>query len=196
MTTPHMTLGERFADAVAYASDLHREQVRKQTTTPYLSHLLGTAAFLMEQEGTTEDQAIAALLHDALEDHPDRTSAAEIEERFGATVARIVQDCSDTDVHPKPPWRERKEAYLAHLETAPIDSLQVSLADKLHNSRAILTDLQTIGPVVWTRFNAGVEEQRWYYTALAEVFVRRLGSPAGGGAEGDGGAAVRYDVAP
>ncbi|MGI9016456.1 MAG: HD domain-containing protein [Euzebya sp.] len=177
MPTPHLVLTRRFADAVFYAADLHRDQARKDTTIPYLSHLLGAAAFVMEQEGTTEDQAIAALLHDAIEDQPDRTTFAGIEEQFGADVATIVRDCTDAEVHPKPPWKKRKVEYLAHLEQAPVASLQVSLADKLHNARAILTDLQTIGPQVWDRFNAPSAEQGWYYTSLAEVFVRRLDSP-------------------
>lgn len=176
MSEPHITLTPRFAQAVEYAAELHRDQSRKATSIPYVSHLLGAAAFVLEQPGTTEDQAIAGLLHDAIEDQPERTDLAEITDRFGPTVAQIVADCTDADTHPKPPWRHRKVAYLAHLETVAVLSLQVSLADKLHNARAILTDLQASGPTVWQRFNAPPVAQHWYYTGLAEVFDRRLDS--------------------
>ena len=96
-----------------------------------------------------------------------------IEERFGKTVADIVQSCSDTEVTPKPPWRERKEAYLEHLETASASALLVSCADKLHNARAVVSDLRLIGDRLWSRFNASKDESLWYYRALAEVFRRR-----------------------
>jgi hypothetical protein len=173
-TTTPVVLTRRFADAVEFAADIHRDQVRKDTRIPYVAHLLGAASFLLEQEGATEDQAIAALLHDALEDQPDRAPIAEIERRFGPAVARIVRDCTDADTQPKKPWRHRKVAYLRHLEHAAAASLQVSLADKLHNARAIQTDVQIHGPGVWRRFTAPPLAQRWYYEALAELFARRL----------------------
>jgi hypothetical protein len=177
LTDPEpVALTERYGDAVAEAARLHADQRRKGTKVPYVSHLLGTSAFLLEQPGVDEDQAIAALLHDAIEDQHDKTSLDDITGRFGPRVARIVADCTDADTDPKPPWRHRKAAYLDHLEEVSHSSLQVSLADKLHNARAIVTDLETQGPLVWTRFNAPPVAQRWYYGRLAEVFSRRLGS--------------------
>jgi hypothetical protein len=170
---PHV-LTPRFADAVAYAAHLHRDQVRKVAGTPYVAHLLGAAAFVLEQRGTSEDQAIAALLHDALEDQPDQTSEDEIARRYGPDVARMVRDCTDADVHPKRPWRHRKVDHLVHLQHVGRGSLQVALADKLHNARAILTDLQVGGASVWSRFSAPPVAQRWYYSALAAVFRQRL----------------------
>jgi (p)ppGpp synthase/HD superfamily hydrolase len=166
-------LTDRFAAALRYAADLHRDQVRKGTAIPYVAHLLAVAALVLEQGGT-EEMAIGALLHDAVEDQPGRTSPAEIGERFGEGVARIVADCTDADRHPKPPWRERKEAYVAHLAEVPEASLRVSLADKLHNARAIVADARLVGPALWDRFNAGPQDQVWYYTALAAAFRRRL----------------------
>lgn len=175
-TDPHLVLGPRFADAVALAAELHRDQSRKDSGIPYVSHLLGAASFLVQQPGCTEDEAIAALLHDALEDQPDRIDAAGIAARFGEDVARIVVDCTDADTHPKPPWRHRKVAYLAHLETVPEPSLRVSVADKLHNARAIASDRLLLGDDLWRRFNAPPVAQRWYLRSLAEVFCRRLGN--------------------
>jgi hypothetical protein len=169
-------LTERFGQAVTYAAHLHGRQARKGTQIPYISHLLGVAALVLEQPGATEDQAIAALLHDAIEDQGHQTDLAEIGARFGPLVAQIVGDCTDADTDPKPPWRHRKVRYLAHLETVAEASLQVSVADKLHNATAIRNDVRTYGPVLWTRFNAPPAAQHWYYTSLAEVFERRLGN--------------------
>ena len=165
-------LGPAFDSAVAYARELHSSQKRKGTQIPYLSHLLGAAALVMDQGGD-EDEVVAALLHDALEDHPDKTSFAEIEQRFGQKVARIVLACSDAVAQPKPPWHARKEAYLAHLGEQPDDVLRVSLADKLHNARAIVADWRIIGDAVWDKFSVGRQDQVWYYTSLLEVFQRR-----------------------
>lgn len=129
------------------------------------------------EPGGDEDQAIAGLLHDSIEDQGDKISHARLLERFGAGVADLVRACSDTEVDPKPPWRERKEAYLEHLETADPAVLLVSRADKLHNARAILADLREHGERVWERFNAGRDQQIWYYRSLAEVFTHRLPGP-------------------
>lgn len=167
-------LTDRFAAAVAYAGQLHADQVRKGTTIPYVSHLLGAASLLLEQPGATEDEAIAALLHDAVEDQADRTDLAEIAQRFGDHVARIVADCTDADSHPKPPWRHRKVAHLAHLRDVAEPSLRVCLADKLHNATTIARDLHGHGSDLWRRFTAPPPAQRWYYTALAAVFTERL----------------------
>lgn len=143
--------------------------MRKGTTIPYVSHLLGVAALVLEAGGD-EDQAIAALLHDAVEDQGGAATQAEIQRRFGDRVAAIVAACSDTDRHPKPPWRERKEAYLRHLAHAPREALLVSLADKVHNSRSLLADLRDDGDRTWSRFSGGKEGELWYYRRLADTF--------------------------
>ncbi len=162
-----------FGEALAYAHDLHLEQLRKGGDVPYVSHLLAVSSLVLEAGGDQE-QAVAALLHDALEDQGDKTSFEEIESRFGGRVAQIVRACSDTEVRPKPPWRIRKQAYLDRLEEESEDILLVSVADKLHNARTTLADRRADGAAVWERFNVGVEEQRWYYGALVDVFSRRL----------------------
>ncbi len=166
-------LSNRYDDALVYAHALHREQVRKGGDVPYVSHLLAVSSLVLEAGGD-EDQAVAALLHDALEDQGDKTSYEDILERFGTRVAEIVRGCSDTELDPKPPWPERKAAYLTRLETEGEEVLLVSVADKLHNARATLADRRAEGSSVWDRFNVGVDEQRWYYTALCAVFTRRL----------------------
>ncbi len=170
-------LGERFAEAVRYAAELHREQPRKDTNIPYVSHLLGVASLVLDQEGD-EDEAIAGLLHDALEDQGDKTSEGEIRRRFGDKVARIVVALSDfIGEGEKPDWQLRKQQYLAHLDQQPADVLRVSLADKLHNARAIAADLRVSGDTVWKRFRAGPTQQAWYYSSLLEVFRRHHDSP-------------------
>lgn len=178
-------LNERFDEALVYAADLHRDQVRKGSDAPYISHLLGAASIAIEL-GADEDQAIAALLHDAVEDQGGKATLDAIRDRFGAHVASIVDACSDSEEEPKPPWRERKEAYLRSLDDKPADALLVSLADKTHNARAILDDLATAGRSVWERFTAGREGSLWYYEALAESFERLL--------PGEGAARLRRTV--
>ncbi len=162
-------LGARFEAALVYAAQLHRQQVRKGSQTPYLAHLLAVTALVLEAGGD-EDEAIAALLHDAVEDQGGYQTLDEIRERFGARVADIVAACSDAFVTPKPPWRERKEAYLAHLKDAPPEVRRVSLADKLHNARALLRDYRRDGEATFARFNGGREGTLWYYRSLVEVF--------------------------
>jgi (p)ppGpp synthase/HD superfamily hydrolase len=164
-----VALGPRFEEALTYAARLHREQVRKGSGVPYLSHLLGVAGIALEH-GASEDEAIAALLHDAVEDQGGAPTLAEIRRRFGDTVADIVAGCSDTDVVPKPPWRPRKEAYVAHLASASPSARLVSAADKLHNARSILTDYRRLGEGVWTRFAGGKEGTLWYYRAVVQAF--------------------------
>lgn len=168
-------LTERFDDALAYASAAHRHQVRKSTAIPYVSHLLAVAARVIE-EGGDEDEAIAALLHDVVEDQGGKARLADVAARFGERVAAIVAGASDTAQMPKPPWRERKQRYLAHLADPSTSRsvLLVSAADKLHNARSILRDLRTEGPAIWSRFNAGPDDQLWYYRELRDVFGRRL----------------------
>ncbi|MHB1045287.1 MAG: HD domain-containing protein [Thermoanaerobaculia bacterium] len=162
-------LSTKFDDALAFALDLHREQSRKGTGVPYVSHLLSVAALVLEHGGT-EDQAIAALLHDAVEDQGGRPTAERIRERFGDVVAEIVDGCTDTDVSPKPPWRLRKEAYVARVRNEPAHVRLVSAADKLHNARTMVTDLRIHGPALWERFNAGRDETLWYLESLVAAF--------------------------
>ncbi len=172
-----MAYSERFDEALVYASSLHRDQKRKGGDTPYVTHLLGVAAIVGENEGT-EDEVIAALLHDAVEDHPrDGATREEIRSRFGSSVAGIVDGCSDTDVEPKPPWQERKEAYIAHVAGASDSVRLVSASDKLHNARAILADLRTSGDELWGRFKGGKDGTLWYYRKLVEEF-RKAGTNA------------------
>jgi GTP pyrophosphokinase len=160
-------------DALSYAADLHASQVRKGTNTPYLAHLLAVCSLILEAGGD-EDTAIAGLLHDAVEDQGGADTAIEIERRFGPSVARIVADCSDTNVDPKPPWAERKRAHLAHLETVGTDSLLVAVADKFHNARCLNNDLAVMGLAVYDRFKGGINGTLWYYRAMLGLFERRL----------------------
>lgn len=147
-------LTDRFGEALAYASRTHRDQRRKRTDIPYISHLLGTAGIALEN-GADEDQAIAAMLHDAVEDQGGAARLADIHARFGDRVAEMVDHCTDTDLEPKPPWRARKEAYIASLAHKPAPPLMVSLADKTHNAGAIVTDLAVHGDALWSRFTSG-----------------------------------------
>ena len=165
---------ERLMDAAAVAMIIHADQVRKGADTPYLGHLLGVASLVLENGGD-EDQAIAGLLHDAIEDQGAHQEPV-IRKRFGDRVADIVLGCTDAHTLPKPPWRERKEGYIGHLEHASSDILLVSCADKLYNARAIVTDLKTHGDVVFDRFTGGRDGTLWHYATLAGVFGRRLPS--------------------
>jgi (p)ppGpp synthase/HD superfamily hydrolase len=171
MGTTGPALGDRFARALDLAFELHREQTRKGSGVPYFGHLLGVTSVVIETGGS-EDQAIAALLHDAVEDQGGHSTLERIRAEFGDPVAAIVEECSDSFGDPKPPWRERKERYLEHLEHASEASLQVSLADKLHNMRTILVDYREVGEKLWNRFNAGRDEVLWYYRSLAATFAR------------------------
>jgi len=173
-------LSERFTDAAVYALHHHRDQRRKGGEIPYAAHVLGVAAITLEMEAS-EDEAIAALLHDVIEDGGGKAAEAEIAGRFGPEVAEMVRANSDTDTDPKPPWRERKEAYLAGIAEKPIGAVRVSIADKLHNARSIVFDHRRIGEEVWDRFTASKDETLWYYEALLGAFEDRrdeLGEPA------------------
>lgn len=165
-------LTSRFEQAILLASELHAAQRRKGTQIPYVAHVLAVCAGVLE-DGGDEDEAIAALLHDAAEDAGGRAILEEIRRRFGERVARIVEECSDTLEMPKPAWRLRKERYLEHLESASPEAVRVSLSDKLHNARAILRDYHGHGEELWKRFNVPREEMLWYYQSLAEIFRRR-----------------------
>ena len=162
----------RLAEAVGFALEAHAQQMRKGTDTPYVSHLMGVASLVLEHGGD-EEQAMAAMLHDAVEDVGAHLEPV-IRERFGARVANIVLGCTDADTLPKPHWRERKEAYIRHLEHAGTDVLLVSCADKVHNARAICTDVRTHGLKVFGRFKAGQDGTIWYYGTLADAFRRLL----------------------
>ncbi len=164
-----MILSERFTDALTYATKLHANQVRKGSGVPYVAHLLGVASIALEY-GANEEEAIAALLHDAVEDQGGAPTREEIRRRFGDTVTAIVDGCTDADTTPKPPWRQRKEAYIAHIPSASPSVLLVSAADKLHNARSILRDYKILGESVWQRFKGGKDGTLWYYRALVEAF--------------------------
>lgn len=162
-------LTRRFEDALRYATRVHRYQSRKGTEIPYVSHLLAVASLVLE-DGGDEDQVIAALLHDVIEDQGGKRRLRDIRRRFGDRVARIVESCTDTDQTPKPPWRPRKERYIEHIRHAPLDVRRVSLADKLHNARSILRDFRLIGNRLWARFSSTSEDILWYYKSLAKAF--------------------------
>lgn len=162
----------RLSEAFVFAASAHREQMRKDTCIPYVAHLMSVCALVLEHGGD-EDQALAGLLHDVIEDCGAEHEPV-IRRQFGERVAAIVRACTDADVFPKPPWRERKEAYLRHLKTAAAEVLLVSACDKLHNARSIVTDQRAIGNSMFSRFNAGKEGTLWYYRALADVFLARL----------------------
>lgn len=166
-------LTDRFDEALAYASLIHRSQRRTGSKTPYLSHLLAVASLTLENGGD-EDQAIAALLHDAAEDQGGRARLADIRARFGETVAAIVADCTDAFEEPKPSWLPRKIAYVDSLRRKPASSLLVSLADKTHNVRSIVADFAAVGPAVFSRFTGGRDGTLWYYRALRDSFDARL----------------------
>jgi len=165
-------LSTRFQDALVYATQLHASQTRKGTDIPYVSHLLAVASLVIEAGGT-EDEAIAALLHDGPEDQGGLPTLKEIRDRFGVPVGKIVAACSDTFEKVKPAWQQRKQAYLDHLHGAPASVRLVSCADKLHNARAILADYRRHGEALWGRFNAGREDILWYYGELARIFTEQ-----------------------
>lgn len=174
-----MSLSPRFEDALTFATRLHTGQVRKRTTVPYISHLLAVTAIVIEQGGD-EDEAIAALLHDAVEDQGGPPTREEIRIRFGETVVAIVDGCTDADTIPKPPWQERKGAYIAHVRHASPSIRLVSAADKLHNARAILLDYRQLGEALWGRFMGGRVGALWYYRALADAFREIESTPLTG----------------
>jgi (p)ppGpp synthase/HD superfamily hydrolase len=182
---PPAPLGPRFAMALGYAAEAHAGQLRKGTPVPYVSHLLAVTGLVLE-DGGDEDAAIMALLHDVVEDQGGRPRLDDVRERFGTVVADGVQALSDTldKAGEERSWHERKSQYLADLERVSDAVVRVSLADKLHNARAVVRDLEGFGPELWGRFNAGgggLAQKRantiWYYTALVGIFARRSDSP-------------------
>jgi (p)ppGpp synthase/HD superfamily hydrolase len=169
MNATEAILTNRFEQALVYATRLHAQQVRKGTGVPYISHLLSVTALVLE-DGGDEDEAIAALLHDAVEDQGGVATREVILQQFGERVIQIVDGCTDTDVMPKPPWKERKQQHLENLRHASPAVCRVVLADKLHNARSILLDLRREGETVWQKFRGGKEGTLWYYRAALEVF--------------------------
>jgi len=169
-------LGRRFDQALLFATRKHAGQHRKGTTVPYVAHLLSVAGLVLEAGGD-EDLAIAALLHDVVEDCGGAPVLKEVRRRFGKRVAHVVGGCTDTDLDPKPPWRDRKENYLKHLRTADADTRLVSAADKLHNVRSIVAAYREIGDQVWERFHGKRAGTLWYYRALLDEFQRKKSIP-------------------
>ncbi|NMB54750.1 MAG: HD domain-containing protein [Leptolinea sp.] len=165
-----MRLTDRFKDALGFAVDLHADQRRKGSGIPYIAHLLGVASLVLEYGGN-EDEAIAALLHDAVEDQGGQPTRQMIAKKYGENVAQIVDGCTDSDTIPKPPWRTRKDAYIAHIASASPSVLLVSACDKLYNVRTILADYRILGDDLWERFKGGKKDGTlWYYQALIKAF--------------------------
>ena len=160
-------LTPRFEEALVYASRLHARQTRKGSRTPYVSHLMAVAGLTLEYGGT-EDEAIAALLHDAVEDQGGEETRAEILGRFGPVVAEIVDGCTDMDTG-EPPWRDRKEAYIRRLRGAPRPVQLVSACDKMHNARSLVMDYRRLGEALWSRFHGGRDGTLWYYRAVVDA---------------------------
>jgi (p)ppGpp synthase/HD superfamily hydrolase len=167
---PH--LGPRLQRAFRYAAEKHAGQTRKQTAVPYLSHLMAVASLVLEAGGD-EDMAMAALLHDVVEDCGGMPRLREVRKQFGPRVAKIVEGCTDSFVEPKPEWLERKKKYLREVKHADAETRLVSAADKLHNVRTILADYRQDGESVWKRFSGKKEGTLWYYRALSDEYRRR-----------------------
>lgn len=172
---PRFRLTEHFDRAVQYANRIHANQTRKGTDVPYMTHLLGVASLVLENGAQSEEEVIGALLHDAAEDQGGRPRLEDIREQFGEQVAHIVDACTDSYESPKPPWRPRKEAYVAHVRQrvergGDEPALRVSLADKLHNTRAIIADVRESGDALFERFSGKKDGTIWYYTALVDAF--------------------------
>ena len=164
-------LGLRLQRAFAYAAKMHDGQARKATAVPYLSHLMAVASLVLEAGGD-EELAIAALLHDVVEDCGGMPRLREIRKMFGGRVADIVEGCTDSFVEPKPEWAERKRGYLEEVKHADAETRLVSASDKLHNVRTILADYRKDGDAIWVRFNGKKEGTLWYYRALSDEYAR------------------------
>jgi (p)ppGpp synthase/HD superfamily hydrolase len=174
---PSRGFGPKFDEALLLAHELHRHDVRKGTGKPYISHLLGVCSLVVDYGGD-EEMAIAALLHDAVEDHGGYPMLEQIRRQFGERVAHIVDGCTDSyvlDATKKEPWRQRKDVYLARLPLEDADVRMVSAADKLYNCRTILRDLRREGIAALDRFNGGRKDTVWYYDQLVRSF-RAAGS--------------------
>ena len=171
-----MTYGRRFDEAFRFAHDLHRDQTRKGGPTPYIHHLMGVAS-LVGEHGGTEDQVIAGLLHDAPEDQGGEKTLRAIRDTFGEVVAEYVEGCTDSFTSPKPLWRPRKEAFIAHMETTPGPTKLIVAADKLYNLRSMIRDHRQIGDRLWERFTANKDSTLWYYRELLKALARGWNHP-------------------
>ncbi len=168
-----MSLTPQFADALSFAAELHAKQYRKGAKIPYVSHLLAVTSLVLEYGGS-ETQAIAAMLHDAVEDQGGEPTAHLIRERYGDRVTELVLACTDTDETPKPPWQARKVAYIEHLQDAPDEAILIIGADKLHNARAVLQDYRRYGAAIWSRFGGGRDGMCWYLRSVTAAMAPRL----------------------
>ena len=168
INTPKLTV--KFESALVYATSLHAKQTRKINGTPYIAHLLSVAALVLEAGGT-EEEAIAALLHDSIEDQGGKATREEIDQLFGEAVVTIIDGCTEWDTPPKPPWKERKQRYLQKLRHASPSVRLVSLADKLHNARSLLADSRQYGSRIWQEFQFGKEGTLWFYQELLQIYI-------------------------
>jgi (p)ppGpp synthase/HD superfamily hydrolase len=164
-------LSAKFEEALVYATRAHGDQMRKKTGIPYTAHILGVTAIALEY-GANETEAIGALLHDAVEDCGGAERLRDIRQKFGDDVAGIVDGCTDSYETPKPPWLERKRAYIEHLKDTDSSTRLVSASDKLHNTRAILAEFRRHGPEVFERFGGKTDGTLWYYRTLVTAFRR------------------------
>jgi (p)ppGpp synthase/HD superfamily hydrolase len=169
-------LSQRFVQALTYTFHLHQHQFRKGSSVPYFSHLMSVSALVLE-DGGDEDAAIAALLHDAIEDQGGNAIRNEIQQRFGDRVLQMVEACTESDETPKPSWKQRKLRAIAQLHHAEPATQRVIIADKLHNLRCIWADWQRCGDRVWARFNASPSDILWFYRACVEAVGDRFSSP-------------------
>ncbi len=164
---------DKYLEAYTFSFKLHKKQMRKGSNIPYFTHLSSVSNLIIENNGTTT-QAIAGLLHDAVEDQGGAKTLAIIKRKFGPKVAKIVNQCSDTIIEPKPPWKERKIKYIQNIKNKTQDTLLVSLCDKYHNASCILSDYQKVGEGIWDRFTASNQETCWYYESLYKEFKKYL----------------------
>ena len=166
----------RVTQAFALAEKLHAGQTRKGSAIPYITHLMAVAAIVGENGGN-EDQIVAALLHDTVEDQGGRAMLEEIRNQFGKTVASLVEACTDAFERPKPPWKQRKLDFLARIPAAPIDARLIIAADKIHNLRSMSADHRKVGEQLWERFTASRDETLWYYAAVLDALLTEWAHP-------------------
>lgn len=165
-------LKQRFSEALEYATTLHSKQIRKGSDTPFITHLLSVSALILE-DGGSEDEAIAGLLHDAVEDQGGLIRLEEIKVKFGDNVAGIILECSESHTHPKPPWKDRKMASIRKMNNVSDSAIRVILADKIHNARSIIHEYHKHGEKFWDSFKAGKEGTVWYYKEILSVLQKR-----------------------
>lgn len=175
-TTQNPLLSERFEEALGFAAKLHVRQIRKGSGIPYISHLLSVAALVMEDHGS-EDEVIAALLHDAVEDQGGFETREKILQKFGPEVCALVDAVTDSEGSPKPPWQERKERLLRQMENASEGAMRICTADKLHNVRTLVADVKRRGDEAWEPFQKDRDENVWFFTAFVETIKKRFSSP-------------------